>query len=207
MRKNTTTNRRSNTTKVIASVALLAGAASVAGLGTFGAFTDTTAADQKVTTGTVEFVDLAAQLSAPVAGMVPGDSIQRPLTLTRTADSVDFGTVTLTTTATGDALLTSDVTNGLKLAIDACGVAWTVNTDKSMTCPPASVLPAPMAPGAVLGANRALTGVAQALNAAGRNSHLRVTLTLPTTADNAFKNQSTTVKFDLTATQRDGKAL
>ncbi|WP_166390510.1 TasA family protein [Nocardioides ochotonae] len=207
MRKNTTTNRRSNATKVIASVALLAGAASVAGLGTFGAFTDTTAADQKVSTGTVEFDGLKTGLGVDVAGMVPGDWIERPLTLTRAANSVDFGTVTLTTTATGDALLTSDVTNGLQLAIDACDVEWKVNADKSMTCSGTAASPAPLVEGAVLGADRTLTGVAAALNKAGKESHLRVTLTLPKAAGNDFRNLSTTVKFDLTATQRDGKAL
>ena len=48
MRKTTRPARRATATKVIASVALLAGAASVAGMGTFGAFTDTTTADQAV---------------------------------------------------------------------------------------------------------------------------------------------------------------
>ncbi|MQW77802.1 hypothetical protein GHK92_18175 [Nocardioides sp. dk4132] len=208
MRKITRPARRATATKVIASVALLAGAASVAGMGTFGAFTDTTTADQTVATGKVEFVDLKAQISDPVAGMVPGDSIQRPLTLTRPADSVDFKTVTLTTTAAQSNLLTSDATKGLQLAIDACAVKWNVNAaTKTMTCPTESVLPAPLAPGAVLGADRTLAGVAEALNAVGKESHLRVTLTLPETADNDFKSLSTTVKFDLTATQRDGKAI
>lgn len=207
MRKNTRPARRATATKVIASVALLAGAASVAGMGTFGAFTDTTTANQEVATGAVEFVDLKTELDAPVAGMVPGDSIQRPLTLTRAADSVDFKTVTLTTTATDINLLTSDATDGLQLAVHACDGEWKVDAaTKTMTCP-GTASPAKLFEGAVIGADRPLTGVAEALNAAGKKSHLRVTLTLPSAADNDFKDLSTTVKFDLTATQRDGKAI
>lgn len=51
MKKNTA---RKHPTKVHASVVLVAGAASVAGLGTFGAFISTTAASEAVSAGHVE---------------------------------------------------------------------------------------------------------------------------------------------------------
>lgn len=44
---------RKNATKVFASVVLVAGAASVAGLGTYGSFTSTTSASETVTNGKV----------------------------------------------------------------------------------------------------------------------------------------------------------
>ena len=209
MRKNTRPARRATATKVIASVALLAGAASVAGMGTFGAFTDTTTADQTVATGTVVLTDDLTNkvLSADVAGMVPGDSIERPVTLSRGGDSAEFGTVTLTTISSKNTLLTSDVTNGLQVTIDACAKKWTVDTvTKTMTCADEDKLTAPLDEGAVLGADRELRGVAAMLNADGK-TYLRVKLALPKTADNNFKTLDTTVNFAVTATQRAGKAI
>ena len=208
MRMTTRPARRATATKVIASVALVAGAASVAGMGTFGAFTDTTTANQAVATGTVVLTDDLPNdvLSADVKGMVPGDWIERPVILTRGGDSAEFGTVTLTTISSKDTLLTSDVTNGLQVTIDACAKKWTVDAaTKRMSCTE-PVSTAPLAKGAVIGADRTLVGVAEMLNA-GKTAHLRVTLALPDTADNKFRTLDTSVNFAITATQRAGKAI
>ena len=87
--------------KVFASVVLVGGAASVAGLGTFGSFTSTTDASAAVASGKVEMTLNGATSAGLVqaTGLVPGDSVQRAITLARSADSETFGSVTMTTTA------------------------------------------------------------------------------------------------------------
>ena len=127
MGKHTTSSRR-NTAKILASVALVAGAASVAGLGTFGAFTSTTSASQEVATGklTIGLTQSAtAGTTIAASNLVPGDTVQRAVTLTRSSDTEAFGSVKLTTSPTVSNLLSSDAANGLQLKLDQCSVAWT----------------------------------------------------------------------------------
>ncbi|MDP2772526.1 MAG: hypothetical protein Q8O61_03135, partial [Nocardioides sp.] len=58
----------------------------------------------------------------------------------------------------------------------------------------------------VAGANLDLAPVKTALNTAGAKSELRLTLSLPTTADNTFQGLSDAVKFTFDATQRAAQA-
>ena len=89
--------------KVLASTVLLGAAASVAGLGTFGTFTSTTSASASVASGTVK-IDVGAagsaanRLSVAAAGLVPGDTVSRAVTLGNTGDQALAG-IGLTTTA------------------------------------------------------------------------------------------------------------
>ena len=119
---------RKNVTKVLASVVLVGGAASVAGLGTFGSFTDTTTASQAVSTGIVD-IDLTQHatrgLDVAATNLVPGDTIQRAVRLTRSSTTEKFGTVTLSTSGATANLLTTDTANGLKVKVDQCSVPWT----------------------------------------------------------------------------------
>ena len=84
---------RKNVTKVLASVVLVGGAASVAGLGTFGAFTSTTSATESVSAGRV-VIDMTNQaargLDIAASNLVPGDTIQRAVQLTRGVDHRDL---------------------------------------------------------------------------------------------------------------------
>ena len=115
--------------KILASVALVGTAAAVAGMGTYGAFTSSTSASQAVTAGTVTIAlgapGPANTLNVPIAGLLPGDKVEKLVTLANTGNS-DLNNVTLTTSAgaTGS-LLTTDATNGLQLTIENCSVAWT----------------------------------------------------------------------------------
>src|SRR5581483_6991679 len=89
--------------KLIASTALLAAAAGAAGLGTFGSFTSTTSATESVSSGNVTIAlgasgTAANRLSVAATGVVPGDTIQRGVTLSNTGDTA-LSAVTLTTTA------------------------------------------------------------------------------------------------------------
>ena len=109
--------------KILASVALVGTAAAVAGMGTFGAFTDsTTTVDQAVTAGTV-IIDLTdpGTLNVPVTNLLPGDSVEKFATLSNTGNS-NLNTVKLTVSTATPSLLTTDATNGLQLTIAAQGL-------------------------------------------------------------------------------------
>ena len=120
----------STTGKVLASAALLgAAAAAVAGLGTYGSFTSTTSASASVTAGTVKVALGAATVrrtgSRRRAGLVPGDTVQRAVTLSNTGNQ-NLGSLSLTTSAPlTTSKLDTDATNGLQLSIDSCSTGWT----------------------------------------------------------------------------------
>ena len=201
---------KSTSGKVLASVALLGVAASVAGLGTYGSFTSTTSASETVTAGTVEVklgeAGAANRLNVAATGIVPGDSIQRVATLTNTGNQ-NFGGVTLTTATTTPNLLTTDALNGLQVTIDACSVPWTETAIPAAPAPATAytyacsgtvttVLPARQ----IIGANVVLNNLASMTSTKADN--LRVTTKLPTTADNTFQGLTNNVGFTFVATQR-----
>lgn len=198
------TSLRKNTAKIFASVVLVGGAASVAGLGTFGSFTDTTSASESVSAGKVDInLSQHASLGTTVAAtnLVPGDTIQRAVTLTRSADTEKFGSVLLSTTAGTANLLSSDATNGLQLAVDQCSIAWAqVGTTNQLTC--AGTTTSVLASRAVVGTNLDLGAATTALNAAGAASNLRLSMTLPVSAGDTFQGLTNAVTFKFDATQR-----
>ncbi len=201
-------NMKSTSGKVLASVALLGVAASVAGLGTYGSFTSTTSASETVTAGSVK-VELGAagsaanRLNVTAANIVPGDTIQRAVTLSNTGNQ-NFGGVTLSTTATAVNLLTTDALNGLQVTVDTCSVPWTeagTAPAYTYTCvggTTTTVVPTRQ----IIGANLPLNGLTSMTT--GKADNLRVTTTLPVSADNNFQNLTNTVSFDFLATQRAG---
>ncbi|WP_247827528.1 CalY family protein [Arthrobacter antioxidans] len=202
---------KSTSGKVLASVALLGVAASVAGLGTYGSFTSTTSASETVTAGSVD-VQLgtagtaANRLTVASAGLVPGDTTQRAATLTN-AGNQNFGGVTLTTSATAPTLLTTDALNGLQVTVDACSIPWaettipaTATTSIAYTYTCSAVTTKVLATRPILGADVVLSNLASVTTAKADN--LRVTATLPSTAGNDFQGLTGTVNFAFTATQR-----
>jgi hypothetical protein len=199
---------RATAVKIFASVVLVAGAASVAALGTYGSFTSTTSASENVSTGKVVLTSATGVrgLAIDATNLVPGDTVERTVTLSRNAADTDsFGSVKLTTTAASNNLLTSDAANGLQLKVDTCATPWTKPANSNaLNC--AGAVTNVVAQRAVLGQNLDLGSVNTALNAAGATSHLRVTLTLPTGADNNFQGLSNTINFTFDATQRAAEA-
>ncbi|WP_243060671.1 TasA family protein [Nocardioides sp. SR21] len=200
---------KSAAVKILASAALVGGAASVAGLGTFGAFTSTTTANQSVATGKVVLSTTSGpqDFGLAVSNMVPGDTIQRTVTLTRSSDTEAFGAIKLTSTSDTSNLLTTDATNGLQVKVEECPTAWVkaANTN-DLTC--SGQVDTVVTQRAVLaGTGSDLAKVTSSLNGAGKTSNLKVTLTLPTDAGNAFQGLSTNLKFTFDATQRAAKAL
>ena len=116
---------RDTTRTVLGSLAVLGSAAAVAGLGTFGTFTDsTTPISTQVASGTVS-IDLtqpAAPIPAVTTGLLPGDSIARTVTLRNDGDS-PLSSVALGVTTTNPSVLTTDTVHGLQLALQSCSVA------------------------------------------------------------------------------------
>jgi hypothetical protein len=197
---------RSTTRKVVGSLAILGTAAAVAGLGTYGNFTDsTTPLNTTVDTGTLS-INLAqpgGAVAIPLntTGFVPGDSMTRAVNLINDGGS-GLGSVTVSSVLTSPAtVLTSDVVNGLQLTIKGCSVAWTQGgtpTAPTYSCAGtertvlsgAAVNSAPLASPASL--------------AAGGVDNLVFSISLPATADNTFQGKSASLSLTFTGVQRTG---
>jgi spore coat-associated protein N len=203
MRRSRPTAARSTAQKLLATVAVLGAAASIAGLGTYATWTSTTSQSQSISSGTVTIALGATgaatnRLNIGASALAPGDTVQRSVDLTNSG-SLDLASVTLTTTAPTSSLLDTDATNGLQMVIDKCSQAWTeAGPPYTYTCggSTSSVL----ASRAVIGSNLSLSNLGA--TTAGATDHLRVTLTLPGGADNSFQNKSSTISYAFTGTQR-----
>jgi spore coat-associated protein N len=193
----------STSKKLLATIAVLGAAASIAGLGTYATFTSTTSQNHTISSGTVTIALGATgastnRLNIGASGLAPGDTIQRSVDLLNSG-SLDLASVTLTTTAAPSSLLDTDATNGLQMVIDKCSVAWTESGPPyTYTCSgtPSTVL----ASRAVIGSAMALSNLGATTH--GATDHLRVTLTLPSGAGNTLQNQSSTITYAFTGTQR-----
>jgi len=193
--------------KLLISLAVISAAASIAGLGTFATFTSSTSASQSVSSGTVTIALGATgastnRLTVGASNIAPGDTIQRSVDLIDSG-SIDLASITLTTSATTSSLLDTDATNGLQMVIDRCSNAWTeggVAPAYTYTCSGATSTV--LASRAIVGTNLALSNLSALTN--GVTDHLRVTLTFPSAAPNSFQNQSSTIQYTFTGTQRAG---
>jgi len=190
--------RRLTMAKVLGSVGVVGAAAAVAGLGTFGAFTDSTSpAPVSIQSGIVSIALSAADGTATVpldfGGVVPGGSVTKALNLVNDGNSA-LASVRLATVATQSSVLDTDAANGLQMTVQSCSVAW---TNDACTGDVRTVLASgPVIRDAQLANPASL--VAQATD------HLAVTLSLPATAGDAFKQKTSGLALTFTATQRDG---
>lgn len=198
--------KRNVSKKVLLSLAALGSAAAIAGLGTFATFTSTTNATNSVSSGTVaialgEAATTANRLSVVASDVVPGDTIQRSVDLISTSTD-GLSSVELTTTApVTTSLLDTDATDGLQMVVDQCSVAWTEGgTAAAPTYTCGGTATSALATGPVIQSGADLSGLA-ILSGPG-TSHLRITLTLPTSADNDFQDLTSVVDYSFTATQR-----
>jgi len=191
------------TPKLIASIAVLGVAASIAGLGTYATFTSMTSQSHTISTGTVT-VALGAtgastnRLNIGASALAGGDTVQRSVDLVNSG-SLDLASITLTSTASPSSLLDTDTTNGLQMVIDKCSQAWTeAGPPYTYTC--GGTTSSVLASRAVIGSTLALSNLSSLTN--GSTDHLRVTLTLPSGAPNSLQNQSSTISYAFTGTQR-----
>ncbi len=196
--------RLSNRYKIAVSLALVLIAASLIGLGAYATFTSTVSASHSVTTGTVTIALGATgsstnRLNVDATAVAPGDTIQRSFDLVNQG-SLDLASVTLTTSATASSLLDTDATNGLQMVIDRCSAAWTESgSSPAFTYTCSGSTSSVLASRAVIGSNLSLSNLTLT---AGATDHLRLTLTLPSTADNTFQNKTSTIQYSFTGTQR-----
>jgi predicted ribosomally synthesized peptide with SipW-like signal peptide len=192
--------------KVLGSVAVIGAAASIAGLGTFATFTSSTSASQSISSGTVSIAlgatgAVTNRLTVNATSIVPGDTIQRSVDLTNSS-SDPLGSVSLTTTAAPTSLLDTDATNGLQMTITSCSVPWTESgTSPAFTYSCSGSTSTVLASRAVIGSNISLSSL-NVLSSATGTDHLRVTLTLPSSAGNTFQGLSSTITYAFTGTQR-----
>ena len=207
MSTNTPLAERSTTRKVVGSLAILGTAAAVAGLGTYGNFTDsTTPMNTQVDTGTLS-INLAqpgGAVAIPVTttGFMPGDSMTRAVNLINDGGSA-LGSVSLTTSLnSAPNALTTDLPNGLQLSVKACSVAWTQGgtpTAPTYTC---SGTERSLMSGSAAPSNTTL--VSPASLAAGGVDNLVFSISLPTTAGNNMQGLSASLGLTFTAVQRAG---
>jgi hypothetical protein len=201
----TKTTKSANARKVVGSLGVIGAAAAVAGLGTFGGFTDsTTPVATTISSGTLS-INLTQQgftVPASTTGFVPGDSLTRAVNLVNDGGSA-LGSVTLNTTVASPSILTTDTANGLQLAVKACSVPWTqagTAAAATYTCSGTERL---------LGTGPAVSNTVlsnPASLAVGGTDYLTFSISLPATADNSFQGKSAALSLTFSATQRTGTA-
>jgi predicted ribosomally synthesized peptide with SipW-like signal peptide len=196
--------KSARTTKLLASLAVLGAAASIAGLGTYATFTSSATASHTVSSGTVTIalgaVGPANRLTVGASNVAAGDTIQRAFDLSDTG-SIDLASFTFTTTASPSTALDTDATNGLQMVIDRCSAAWTESGPPyTYTC--SGTTSSVVASRAVIGSNISMSNVSDLLTAGAGPDHLRLTLTLPSGAGNTLQTLSSTLTYTFTGTQR-----
>jgi len=186
--------------KLIASLAVLGAAAAIAGLGTYATFTSSTSASHTIATRPLPLTSGPInRLGAGASLVAAGDSMQRAIDLNY-AGSISFASATLTTSASPSSALDTDATDGLHVAIDKCSVGWTESGPPyTYTCGGSTSTVLASSP--VIGTNLALSNLTLT---AGTTDHLRVTVTLPSSAGNSLENLSSTIAYTFTGVQRAG---
>jgi hypothetical protein len=198
----TATTRRRTGLRIVGALSVVGAAVAVAGLGTFGQFTDSTSpVGTQVDSGVVSVdVSSPAGASVPVSGgmMLAGDSRSALVDLVDNG-TTPLSTLTLTATATSSSILDQDTVNGLQLTVESCSVAWTggagtpscTGTVRSYLTQPILVSDAPLPD------SPALSAMA--------TDHLKLTVTLPTSATaDAFQGATSDLNFVFTGAQRAG---
>ncbi|MGH2851599.1 MAG: TasA family protein [Solirubrobacteraceae bacterium] len=176
------------------------------GVGAYSTFTGTATSSLSVSTGTVTIALGATgastnRLNVSATNVAPGDTIQRSVDLINQG-TLNLATLTLTTNATVSSLLDTDAANGLQIVIDECSVPWTeAGSSPAFTYTCGGTTASVLASRAVIGSNLTLSNLTSLT--AGNTDHLRVTLTLPTSAGNTFQGLSSTIQFNFTGVQRN----
>lgn len=192
---------------VLASIALLGGAASVAGLGTYATFTDSASASQSIDAGVVD-INLGAvgadnRLTVAAADIHPGDTMQRAFKLSNSSSDT-MASITLTTTATTSSALNTDTANGLQMLIERCSVAWTeAGTSPAYTYTCSGTTSTVLASRPVIGSGLSLSNLTLT---SGATDNLRLTVSLPSTAGNSLQNTSSVIEYAFTGNQRTSQA-
>jgi len=197
-----TTTRRRTGLKIVGAISAVGAAVAVAGLGTFGQFTDSTSpVNTRVDTGVLS-VDVSSPAGAavPFSGgmMLAGDSRSALVDLVNDG-TTPLSAVTLKATATSSSILDQDTVNGLQLTVESCSVAW--NTGGAAPTCAGTVKAYFTQP--ILVNDYPLTGTP--VMAAGAIEHLKLTAALPASASgDAYEGASSALKFVFTGIQKTG---
>ena len=188
--------------KVVGSLAVIGTAAAVAGRGTYGNFTDsTTPMNTTLATGTLSINLTSAGTAVPVSvsNMVPGDSMSRAVDLVNDGD-LAMSSISMSASTTSSNILTTDTTNGLQLSVRSCSVPWTEAAGPTYSC---SGTERSLMNGPVI--NSTSLSSPASLNPGG-SDHLVFSVSLPTTAGNAFQGLSADLSLSFTGASRSGTA-
>lgn len=210
-------SRRSTSKKILLSLAALGAAGAIAGLGTFATFTSTTTATHQVTAGKVEIAlgasGAANRLSVSATNVVPGDTINRAVDLISTSTD-PMASVNLITTATVSSVLDTNTSDGLRMYIQNCSVAWTEAGSSpayTYTCTgtTSAVLASSGSPTNIITTTSggvSLTNLSATTTAGPVTDHLLLTVLLPqaNTSANLTSPPSSTIQYSFTGTQRAG---
>lgn len=191
--------------RVAASVVVLGAAASVAGLGTFGTFTDsTTPVVSRTDTGVLSIALTEAAHTATLSlfdqgVFLAGDVESSPI------DLVNDGTAALSelrlgSVARDSSVLDTDRVNGLQLVVESCSEAWDA-ADGDWVCGGTTTRhhTGPIVTDVALRSGAAL--------APGGTEHLLLTATLPsTTTADLVEGATSSLDFVFSGTQREGVA-
>jgi hypothetical protein len=196
---------RSRAAKIVGSLGIIGTAAAVAGIGTFGGFTDsTTPVATNVSTGTlsIDLTQPAIAIPATTSGFVPGDSLTRAVNLVNDGN-LPLGSVTLATSVGTPSELTTDAANGLQTAVKSCSVAWTQGGTAQAPTYTCSGTERLLGSGPAVGSMVLNT---PASLVAGATDYLTFSISLPGTANNTFQNKSAALSLTFTGTQKTGTA-
>lgn len=193
-----------NSRRILGTLGVLGAIGALATAGTYSLFTDSVSAGpQSIASGTFDLADNGVNtLAVAASGVAPGDTVERVIDLQNNG-SVGFSAVNMSVAATTSSLLDTDVTNGLKISVDKCTAAW-VASGNAFTCADVGGPTNVVSSRAVLATIGSL-GTLNAFGPAGVD-HLRVTLTLPTTAGNTFQGLTSAFTYTFDAVQRAGVA-
>lgn len=194
--------------KLALSAVLLAGAGALAGHGAFATFTSAaTGGPQSITTGTVSIALGATgastnRLDVNATGVAPGDTIERSVDLSN-AGTLNLASITLGLSASPSMILDTNATYGLQTTVQSCSVAWTESSGPpyTYTCSGTEATVLASTPVATLESTAASLPGLNSLTAGGTD-HLMVTLTLPSSAGNAYQGLTSTLTYTFTGTQR-----
>jgi hypothetical protein len=201
----TLTTRRRSATTIVAAMGAVGAAAAIAGMATYGDFTDSTSpVNTDVETGVVSINlnEAGDSGTVPFAGglMLAGDSRSHLVDLVNDGDTA-LGSITFDSWATSSSVLDTDTAQGLQLSIESCSVPW-AEAGSDYTC---GGTERAFYAGPIVVDDRALGGAASL--AAGATDHLLLVASLPATATgDAFEGATSELSFQFTATQRTGSA-
>jgi hypothetical protein len=199
---------RSTIAWIMGTLAVLSTTAAVAGWGTYGNFTDSASVTTTMQAGTLS-IDVGVPGGVPnvipvsTSGLLPGDSLTRPLNLLNDGNQT-LSSVRLATTATPSTVLVTDPVNGLQLTLEQCSRRWTEGgtaAQPTYTCDQTrrTLYSGPFVSTAQLPSPDSL--------ALGGTDNLIFTISLPTSAGtrNEFQGLSATLGLSFTAGQVPGR--